>query len=127
MANALFTKECVLSEDEAQSEARTRGSAGYVMRDTALSSGHDVIPVQPGSSRERRNGHVKIQHWHKPHDAPTSACDGAVAAQYWGGVPRVDGPSCTERSILGRKRSEEHTSELQSLMRISYAVFCLKI
>src|SRR3546814_4909436 len=26
----------------------------------------------------------------------------------------------------GRPRSEEHTSELQSLMRISYAVFCLK-
>src|SRR3546814_1187282 len=26
-----------------------------------------------------------------------------------------------------RVRSEEHTSELQSLMRISYAVFCLKI
>src|SRR3546814_5500058 len=29
------------------------------------------------------------------------------------------------RTYLGR-RSEEHTSELQSLMRISYAVFCLK-
>src|SRR3546814_1942317 len=28
--------------------------------------------------------------------------------------------------VLGRLRSEEHTSELQSLMRISYAVFCLK-
>src|SRR3546814_3064661 len=28
--------------------------------------------------------------------------------------------------LLGRRRSEEHTSELQSLMRISYAVFCLK-
>src|SRR3546814_7526990 len=27
---------------------------------------------------------------------------------------------------IGRERSEEHTSELQSLMRISYAVFCLK-
>src|SRR3546814_2006739 len=27
---------------------------------------------------------------------------------------------------LEKKRSEEHTSELQSLMRISYAVFCLK-
>src|SRR3546814_5732536 len=27
---------------------------------------------------------------------------------------------------LGRSRSEEHTSELKSLMRISYAVFCLK-
>src|SRR3546814_3085793 len=26
----------------------------------------------------------------------------------------------------GKPRSEEHTSELQSLMRISYAVFCLK-
>src|SRR3546814_1626789 len=28
--------------------------------------------------------------------------------------------------IARAKRSEEHTSELQSLMRISYAVFCLK-
>src|SRR3546814_2468809 len=31
-----------------------------------------------------------------------------------------------DRSV-GILRSEEHTSELQSLMRISYAVFCLKI
>src|SRR3546814_6194527 len=30
------------------------------------------------------------------------------------------------RAGRGRWRSEEHTSELQSLMRISYAVFCLK-
>src|SRR3546814_3108616 len=28
--------------------------------------------------------------------------------------------------VQGKRRSEEHTSELQSLMRISYAVFCLK-
>src|SRR3546814_5174150 len=28
-------------------------------------------------------------------------------------------------TLLEEKRSEEHTSELQSLMRISYAVFCL--
>src|SRR3546814_3070386 len=28
--------------------------------------------------------------------------------------------------LLPSRRSEEHTSELQSLMRISYAVFCLK-
>src|SRR3546814_5467722 len=35
---------------------------------------------------------------------------------------------CLRRIINGMKgtRSEEHTSELQSLMRISYAVFCLK-
>src|SRR3546814_18376064 len=30
------------------------------------------------------------------------------------------------QAAIGGKRSEEHTSELQSLMRISYAVFCLK-
>src|SRR3546814_4709014 len=30
------------------------------------------------------------------------------------------------RSVADGGRSEEHTSELQSLMRISYAVFCLK-
>src|SRR3546814_2064292 len=30
------------------------------------------------------------------------------------------------QDVLGMHRSEEHTSELQSLMRISYAVFCLK-
>src|SRR3546814_7642840 len=31
-----------------------------------------------------------------------------------------------QRNAISRTRSEEHTSELQSLMRISYAVFCLK-
>src|SRR3546814_8971686 len=31
-----------------------------------------------------------------------------------------------EPDVLDQQRSEEHTSELQSLMRISYAVFCLK-
>src|SRR3546814_5225169 len=31
-----------------------------------------------------------------------------------------------EKQRCARMRSEEHTSELQSLMRISYAVFCLK-
>src|SRR3546814_9934097 len=31
-----------------------------------------------------------------------------------------------ELALMASMRSEEHTSELQSLMRISYAVFCLK-
>src|SRR3546814_7413927 len=31
-----------------------------------------------------------------------------------------------DHHMAGRRRSEEHTSELQSLMRTSYAVFCLK-
>src|SRR3546814_5369768 len=34
-------------------------------------------------------------------------------------------PDQLKAEFLGRIRSEEHTSELQSLMRISYAVFCL--
>src|SRR3546814_8328201 len=46
----------------------------------------------------------------------------ALAAQaLQGGLLVVD-----ERHHDGAVRSEEHTSELQSLMRISYAVFCLK-
>src|SRR3546814_1899669 len=35
-------------------------------------------------------------------------------------------PGFLRRGVLGPLRSEEHTSELQSLMRTSYAVFCLK-
>src|SRR3546814_2644022 len=43
---------------------------------------------------------------------------------------RIAGTKITEAlpvTVVGQdERSEEHTSELQSLMRISYAVFCLK-
>src|SRR3546814_4718407 len=42
---------------------------------------------------------------------------------------RVHGFGVAKADLAGNKihvRSEEHTSELQSLMRISYAVFCLK-
>src|SRR3546814_9242505 len=39
--------------------------------------------------------------------------------------PASPGPA-PRRGDTTRRRSEEHTSELQSLMRISYAVFCLK-
>src|SRR3546814_4407428 len=39
---------------------------------------------------------------------------------------RCDVPQWTLLGISLAGRSEEHTSELQSLMRISYAVFCLK-
>src|SRR3546814_10127575 len=35
-------------------------------------------------------------------------------------------PLCTLIAIEEHRRSEEHTSELQTLMRTSYAVFCLK-
>src|SRR3546814_5220684 len=35
-------------------------------------------------------------------------------------------PTRARAAVKDNPRSEEHTSELQSLMRISYAVFCLK-
>src|SRR3546814_8958875 len=42
------------------------------------------------------------------------------------GAVAVDPAAARLRPGPGELRSEEHTSELQSLMRISYAVFCLK-
>src|SRR3546814_9201154 len=54
--------------------------------------------VEKSDNHEKRTSNRKAQGWLSP----------------------LLGPSC------GHGRSEEHTSELQSLMRISYAVFCLK-
>src|SRR3546814_14605076 len=54
------------------------------------------------------------------------------SADDWPAVSRRTAPGSCPRSVatpntmVVRCRSEEHTSELQSLMRISYAVFCLK-
>src|SRR3546814_10544973 len=49
-----------------------------------------------------------------------------VAALAAGRHLLLEGPPGTGKSTVLRSRSEEHTSELKSLMRISYAVFCLK-
>src|SRR3546814_1341174 len=55
---------------------------------------------------------------------------GAVQIAGFLAVELDEGGAIIERFLLGfhlaQQRSEEHTSELQSLMRISYAVFCLK-
>src|SRR3546814_4190946 len=57
---------------------------------------------------------------------PGSATGGGGAtSRSTGRAPSVRGGCCYSLCYLP-KRSEEHTSELQSLMRISYAVFCLK-
>src|SRR3546814_8599640 len=47
---------------------------------------------------------------------------GVCASTHW--LATATGMAILEKG--GNARSEEHTSELQSLMRISYAVFCLK-
>src|SRR3546814_4555914 len=62
---------------------------------------------------------------------PTPTSPSAQAPPVVRNTPRNTAPMIVSRSTRishGRctLRSEEHTSELQSLMRISYAVFCLK-
>src|SRR3546814_1266749 len=55
--------------------------------------------------------------------------DGAQIGEVETVIETPDGQNMlvvTTTGLLGSERSEEHTSELQSLMRISYAVFCLK-
>src|SRR3546814_17388380 len=78
-----------------------------------------------------RTGHALIaqQHQHRQgnrlktgekHRAPTQHC--ATVEEQVHRQQRFPGPAL----LPDEHRSEEHTSELQSLMRISYAVFCLK-
>src|SRR3546814_5714843 len=55
----------------------------------------------------------------------------AVTRDMQGWAERAETAAERDRELAARaaaldERSEEHTSELQSLMRISYAVFCLK-
>src|SRR3546814_2558853 len=64
-------------------------------------------------------------------EKPANPAPGEPIKQYTGrfanpyyGTAEIKDTNGTLTLILGR--SEEHTSELQSLMRISYAVFCLK-
>src|SRR3546814_8099524 len=52
--------------------------------------------------------------------------DGRTVARAPPAVPPYGGGAARDDCARPALRSEEHTSELQSLMRISYAVFCLK-
>src|SRR3546814_7304830 len=66
----------------------------------------------------------RLRHRHLQHRAPTQRADrhcGASDVHRPRSRPQSDGAGGRDPN-----RSEEHTSELQSLMRISYAVFCLK-
>src|SRR3546814_1232173 len=56
-------------------------------------------------------------------DSPVGPTVGAMPVRGRATGGRVTAPG---RVASAEERSEEHTSELQSLMRISYAVFCLK-
>src|SRR3546814_2970521 len=58
-------------------------------------------------------------------EAPATLADKGRPTKERRRVDRTRRPSM-RHAIVTAGRSEEHTSELQSLMRISYAVFCLK-
>src|SRR3546814_20225731 len=79
---------------------------------------HDALPISPelppaSCSRE-------------PSGSSGRPSSGAVMFLSCSGAPEVDAPAPGLHLQAPVARSEEHTSELQSLMRISYAVLCLK-
>src|SRR3546814_2109532 len=80
-----------------------------------------VSPVEHGA-RWRPDHAAQSRHSANHHDPSRSAGPRT-------GDPRPDTRAMARKGKLTwptSSRSEEHTSELQSLMRISYAVFCLK-
>src|SRR3546814_1980239 len=76
--------------------------------------GHDQNNADNGATNQERNG--KVEAWNArvgQEQATQHECNDS---------PYSQGTESGQEGL----RSEEHTSELQSLMRISYAVFCLK-
>src|SRR3546814_3134821 len=74
-------------------------------------------PVQSGGGRLCRKGRADRQGTGNLRSLEAGVEEAGAAFR---------GYRCHWRQMADRNRSEEHTSELQSLMRISYAVFCLK-
>src|SRR3546814_4828560 len=73
------------------------------------------------SARCRLPDAVQARHRHRPDLLPPSWSQRSGRAERHSAVDVSE-----DRQAAHHSRSEEHTSELQSLMRISYAVFCLK-
>src|SRR3546814_8679322 len=75
-----------------------------------------------GHRRDQTTGYVQFPTCHSPFALQLffKVVDSNFPASFRRGLIR------SRRLHRADRRSEEHTSELQSLMRISYAVFCLK-
>src|SRR3546814_1540513 len=79
----------------------------------------------PGNVRELRNVIERVMIL-APSDRLTRIDADMLPAELVRGGTDILPNSESITAIPLKERSEEHTSELQSLMRISYAVFCLK-
>src|SRR3546814_1966312 len=81
---------------------------------------------------QRRTGHMaiveRLLQGRFVNQAATRAVDDADALLGLGEILPAQNVArlLSKRRVQRDERSEEHTSELQSLLRISYAVFCLK-
>src|SRR3546814_5882821 len=106
----------------------------YRFRPTDLSKGEHLDPANVAGAI---NGKLPVIHDDSPADGgdPITIFESGAILQYLaeksGRFLPADGRARIEAMQwlfwqMGGIRSEEHTSELQSLMRTSYAVFCLK-
>src|SRR3546814_8722879 len=114
-------------------------SSDLQMRDQLGQHGHDdpeADHVDDDGGQHDRYGAIGKAHRNSGKERPTrlrpvpengnDAIHGSASPfRHPGLVPGSNAPTACHR-VLKFGRSEEHTSELQSLMRISYAVFCLK-
>src|SRR3546814_3962794 len=105
-------------------EIRRRHSALAAVAAAAFVPGDRVEPPMNSAARARTSG-IYSKDCSAAADASRRAAALAVSA---GRLLRKKAGTLPIGwlSSLSTPRSEEHTSELQSLMRISYAVFCLK-
>src|SRR3546814_8019362 len=93
-------------------------------RDPAARSTWEVLTCYPGLHAIW--GH-RVSHWLWTHELKWLARLNSNLARWFTGIEIHPGARIGRRFFIDHgMRSEEHTSELQSLMRTSYAVFCLK-
>src|SRR3546814_6057328 len=89
--------------------------------------GEDVRPIgRTARSQEWRQGKEPIGITRPGRATDGGAAFGADEGEIGGRARRRASIEREPEAEFGEQRSEEHTSEIQSLMRISYAVFCLK-
>src|SRR3546814_10041000 len=119
---------------EDRQRATVQRQPGHDLRENGRGEGDLVAPVRMRPHRAvvpAPEVHVEARLDSLPQDSGRSLAVGVivnvgmVAADRAAILHRQRRTSKKLRSTAAQARSEEHTSELQSLMRISYAVFCL--